>query len=126
MKGPRLGLNASTMPQGEDDTVEICRRIGPGLLEYDVVRRSSFSSDESTASIVHVSDVDSASHGDCNSSLSSAEFDGELKSSDELNVAGMQDEDAQEDEIEMLVQEVLLDIVSDEEVVYPGQTLTLF
>merc|ERR1712137_1424255 len=51
---------------------------------------------------------------------------GELKNSDELNAAGMQDEDAQEDEIEMLVQEVLLDIVSDEEVVYPGQTLTLF
>jgi len=123
MKGPRLGLNASTMPQGEDDTVEICRRIGPGLLEYDVVRRSSFSSDESAASIVQVSDVDSTSNGDCNSSLSSAEFDGELKSSDELNV---QNEDAQEDEIEMLVQEVLLDIVSDEEVVYPGQTLTLF
>jgi hypothetical protein len=126
MKGPRLGLNASTMPQGEDDTVEICRRIGPGLLEYDVVRRSSFSSEESAATVVHVSDVDSTSNGDCNSSLSSAEFDGELKNLDELNGAGIQDEDAQEDEIEMLVQEVLLDIVSDEEVVYPGQTLTLF
>lgn len=126
MKGPRLGLNASTMSQGEDDTVEICRRIGPGLLEYDVVRRSSFSSEESAASVVQVSDVDSTRNGDCNSSLSSAEFDGELKNSDELNAAGMQDEDAQEDEIEMLVQEVLLDIVSDEEVVYPGQTLTLF
>ena len=133
--------NAKLQRNGREDTkvgqphkgAISCRRIGPGLVEYDVADVPDHSNGRTS---------DSPYWEDCNSSLSSAEdefhpttcvtmvkpmnrvYSVSLDLGDDM-ILNMNGAAAREDEIEMLVEEALLDIASDTDVVYPGQTLTL-